>query len=221
MLGAILLIQPRTSSGRGNSREQTIMEYARDIQQKLPEKFDITAAQKAYPISYEESMNVVLIQELTRYNKLLGVIKTSLKDLDRAVRGEMVMSTDLEELANSMFDGRVPESWSNAAYPSLKNLGNWVNDLLARLRFFTKWVANGLPAVLWISGFFFTQSFLTGSFYLLLPALSSLSFLSLCLFASSFFFLLLHVGPKSFLHCFHVLLSRHHAKSRASEWYCH
>ena len=37
---------------------------------------------------------------------------------------------------NSMILKRVPEIWTKVAYPSLKPLGSWFTDLLARIVFF-------------------------------------------------------------------------------------
>lgn len=73
------------------------------------------------------------------------------------------MSSDLEAMGDSMFNGQVPKQWSAVAYPSLKPLGAWVLDLKRRLKMFADWIKHGPPAVFWISGFFFTQSFLTGT----------------------------------------------------------
>jgi len=73
------------------------------------------------------------------------------------------MSQELEACGNSMVNGFVPDLWHKAAYPSLKPLGSWVNDLMSRFEMFDKWIANGSPGVYWISGFYFTQAFLTGT----------------------------------------------------------
>jgi hypothetical protein len=45
-----------------------------------------TAPQAKYPVTYLESMNTVLVQELGRANVLLQIIRTSLMELTKAVR---------------------------------------------------------------------------------------------------------------------------------------
>jgi dynein heavy chain, axonemal len=98
-----------------------------------------------------------------RYNKLLAVLKMSLKETVRAIKGLVVMSSELEAVSSSVYDNQVPSMWEAKAYPSLKPLSSWVADLLERLTFVQRWIDEGIPSVLWISGFFFPQAFLTGT----------------------------------------------------------
>jgi len=164
LCNTMLLVQPRSSGGSGGlSRDDVVDALAKDIQSKLPPAYDIEEASKKYPVVYANSMNTVLVQELGRFNKLMVTVRRSLVDIQRAIKGEVVMSEALEKMAASFFDGRVPEMWIKIAYPSLKPLAGWVADLLKRLQMFNDWIDHGSPGVYWISGFFFTQSFLTGT----------------------------------------------------------
>ena len=107
-------------------------------------------------------MNTVLTQELTRFNKLIKVIRSSLADIRKALKGEVLMSPALEKASRSLFDGKVPDMWMDASYPSLKPLGSYISDLKLRIAGFRKWLDENSPNCFWISGFYFTQSFLTG-----------------------------------------------------------
>jgi dynein heavy chain len=69
----------------------------------------------------------------------------------------VVLSSELEAMGNSIFDQTVPAVWEKKAYPSLKPLGPWFEDLLQRLNFIRGWIDNGIPITFWISGFFFPQ----------------------------------------------------------------
>lgn len=65
------------------------------------------------------------------------------------------MSPELETMCNAMFNGAVPDLWAAVAYPSLKPLGAWVNDLLTRLAFLQRWLMHSLALVLQVFAIFY------------------------------------------------------------------
>eukprot|EP01062_Namystynia_karyoxenos_P076714 TRINITY_DN7573_c0_g3_i1.p1 TRINITY_DN7573_c0_g3~~TRINITY_DN7573_c0_g3_i1.p1 ORF type:complete len:4614 (+),score=1785.85 TRINITY_DN7573_c0_g3_i1:132-13973(+) len=167
LLSALLVTQPRTAAAAGEGEEaadpkEQVLEVARTLAAKLPDLFDVESARREYPVTYTESMNTVLTMELQRYNNLLRVVRRTLHSLQRAIKGEIVLDNNLEGMLNDMLDGRIPRLWLRRSHPSLKPLGAYVTDLCDRLGFLSHWVQHGAPVVFWLSGFFFTQSFLTG-----------------------------------------------------------
>ncbi|EMP33877.1 Dynein heavy chain 1, axonemal [Chelonia mydas] len=146
LLGAIIQLQPKTSTSGGRGREELVEEVSKDILKKVPDPINLQEVMLKYPVLYEESMNTVLVQEVIRYNRLLEVIALTLQDLLKALKGLVVMSSQLELMANSLFNNIVPELWN-----------------AKRIDFLQRWITKGIPPVFWISGFFFPQAFLTGT----------------------------------------------------------
>eukprot|EP01035_Chromulina_nebulosa_P018662 gene18662-24408_t len=154
LLDTVLNIQTKNISTSSGSNDSIVIDLCIDIENKLPSNYDIEKVLLQFPVRYNESMNTVLVQELI----------SSLFGLQKAIKGLVVMSDSLEQMLLSMSIGKVPSNWSKAAYPSLKPLGSWVNDLLDRLAFLQEWIDRGeSPCVYWVSGFYFIQAFITGT----------------------------------------------------------
>ncbi|XP_038058163.1 dynein heavy chain 6, axonemal-like isoform X3 [Patiria miniata] len=168
LINTILEVQPRMASGgSGMSNDDIVYELAESILAKLPDNLDIDEAYqemfKADDKGRINSLTTVLCQEVDRFNILLKVIKSSMRTIQKAIKGLVVMSEELESVYHSFINNQVPEMWSNAAYPSLKPLASWVKDLQLRVSFIGHWIVHGQPKSYWLSGFFFPQGFLTGT----------------------------------------------------------
>jgi dynein heavy chain len=170
LLGKALSLQPKTTGGSEMSWDEKLGMLSADIEKRLPKNFDEVKALLDFPVRYDESMNTVLTQELGRFNKLIDRLRSTLYVVQRAIKGLVVLSQDLETMGNSMVNGLVPGLWNAVSYPSMKPLGSWVIDFLARLKFLQDWCdnpnpvgCNNCPDNYWISGFFFTQAFITGT----------------------------------------------------------
>lgn len=79
-------------------------------------------------------------------------MKDSLINLKKALKGLLVMSDELDSLANSLYDNQVPIMWAEIGFLSLKPLISWTADLNKRIDFLKTWIDGGTPSVFWISG---------------------------------------------------------------------
>lgn len=88
--------------GGGLSRDELLDELAADVSERVAPEFDIEFVRYKYPVDYYESMNTVLTQELVRFNRLIAVVHSTIKELRKAIKGLVVMSQDLEMVRPSV-----------------------------------------------------------------------------------------------------------------------
>ena len=67
-------------------------------------------------------------------NILTSEMRRSLKELDLGLKGELTITSDMEDLSISLFFDQVPPSWTKRAYASLNGLSAWYTDLLLRIK---------------------------------------------------------------------------------------
>jgi dynein heavy chain len=163
MFATCLLCEGGGGGGGSGDKDATIAATAGDIKEKLPAAYDMEQAAISYPVLWEQSMNTVLCQELARFNNLTNCIQKSLVDVEKAVKGIVVMSGPLEALGDSLVYGAIPLMWKAKSYPSFKPLAGYVTDLLERLTFLNEWLCDKPPSTYWISAFFFQHAFMTAS----------------------------------------------------------
>ncbi|KAK9823872.1 hypothetical protein WJX72_006072 [[Myrmecia] bisecta] len=160
VLDSLISLQPRSSAAAGGARrEEVVITIATDLLAQVPEPYNLEAITRG-KASDPSALHVVLLQEVERYNSLLSTMRQSCRDLQAGLRGLVVMSADLDDIADALFNAKVPGAWLKA-YPSLKPLGAWTRDLQARLDQLTKWVDDTYPNVYWLSGFTYPTGFLT------------------------------------------------------------
>ncbi|XP_035799351.2 dynein axonemal heavy chain 11 [Amphiprion ocellaris] len=163
LLKTLLELQPRDSSsgeGAAQSSEEKVTSIIEDILDKLPEEYNI--AELIAKTAERSPYILVCFQECERMNVLLAEIRKSLNELDLGLKGELTISSSMESLQSALFSDSVPHSWARLAYPSTKTLAPWLNDLICSCHELDSWTQDFvLPAVVWLSGLFNPQSFLT------------------------------------------------------------
>ena len=93
-LDTILSIQPKdSSSGGGETRESIVYKQAQEMLDKLPADYiphEVKARlQKMGAIA---PMNIFLRQEIDRMQKVISIVRSTLKDLQLAIDGTIIMS---------------------------------------------------------------------------------------------------------------------------------
>ncbi|XP_037943367.1 dynein heavy chain 10, axonemal-like [Teleopsis dalmanni] len=125
----LIQLQPQTGEASGGiSRDDFIDNVAADILHKLPQAFEVWRIKKQLAMTMTPT-GVVLVQELDRFNLLVLRMKRTLDLLRKAIAGEIGMDNVLDNIANSLFNGMLPDNWRKLAPATCKQLGSWLEHL--------------------------------------------------------------------------------------------
>jgi dynein heavy chain len=168
LMDTIISSQPRSGGATGGmSVDDVVGNLARDLASKLP---NLLTEDGAAAVTFSRdaggtlnSMGTFLSIEMGKFNKMLKKIKVTLAELQRAIKGLVVMSSDLDEMFTALQFQKVPSLWAKVSYLSLQPLGSWYKDLIARIEFMDKWIKEGPPNAFWMSAFFFPQGYMTAA----------------------------------------------------------
>ncbi|KAJ1514425.1 Dynein heavy chain 5, axonemal [Coelomomyces lativittatus] len=162
MLETILSIQPKDSgTGSGETREDVVKRIANDLLAKLPEDFDKNRVKECLKKQGgPKPLNIFLGQEVDRMQAVLTLARTDLQDLKLAIDGTIIVSAQLQQALDALYDARVPATWAKVSWQGA-TLGLWFTELINRFQQYHTWVFDGRPLVFWLTGLFNPQGFLT------------------------------------------------------------
>ena len=106
LLLGVRLTQP-ISSDTSTAKDVTsvssaMLRHVGELIQMVATPFEMEKVLTKFPINYDESLNTVLRLELGRFNRLLLTVRLTLTQLQQALKGEIVMSIEMEDAYESV-----------------------------------------------------------------------------------------------------------------------
>lgn len=161
--------QPKSGGGGGGiSREDVVYEKCGELLEKSPDDFKVDD----YKVKIKKlgglgiPLNIFLFQEIQVLQAVIAKTKFQSLSLQQAIKGEVVMTQELQNALNDIFDAKVPHPWTwtlggdEFSWVS-PTLGLWFSILLERYQQNNTWLNTTRPNSFWMTGFSNAQGFLT------------------------------------------------------------
>ena len=179
MVNTLIDTQPKDSGSAGGKTPEAEVrdQLEKNMLPELPENWsDVEILEKIknmkgpkglQDVGFRVPLNVFLFQELSRFQFILTTVRKTMNNVIAAVDGTIIMTPDIVNAINSIFDLRVPREWcydpTGAEISWLTpTLGGWLEGLKNRYAQLNDWFCKGRPNSFWLTGFFNPQGFLTG-----------------------------------------------------------
>jgi len=111
-------------------------------------------------------LNIFLYQELQRFQSILTIVRRTMVDMIDAIDGSIIMTPEIVDSINAVFDFRVPRKWqydptgAEISWMTMQ-LAGWIKGLMDRHFQLSNWIFKERPPSFWLTGFFNPQGFLT------------------------------------------------------------
>merc|ERR1712060_767455 len=144
---------------------------------QLPENFveqdykeKLSAMQVPRGLSKDKNipLDIFLRQEIEQLQTVLDIVRRTMSDMVAAIEGTIIMTADLVDAINQVYDSRVPTKWQHQAGAEISwltpSLGGWIRGLIDRHFQLNNWLCKGSrPISFWLTGFYNPQGFLTAA----------------------------------------------------------
>ena len=178
MISTLLETQPKDGGGGGGkSREDEVKDKINKeligmlppdfIEADMMERLEVLKGPKQLSDKGKGiPLNIFLMQEIQRFQRVLTIVRTMMIAMVQAIEGTVIMTPDLVDAINSVFDFRVPKKWQYDATGVeiswlVPSLAAWMSGLLSRHYQLNTWLMKERPPSFWLTGFFNPQGFLT------------------------------------------------------------
>ncbi|OHT13633.1 Dynein heavy chain family protein [Tritrichomonas foetus] len=158
---SLIEVQPTlVAASESISEEQFALNLVQSLQKQVPRQFNRRNFKNKFDKS--QTMTTVLEHEVILYNNLITVIVDSLKQMEKGLKGLILIDESLETFNRSLLSNKVPELWLRNSFPSILSLSSYMSDLNKRVEFLNGWLNNGQqPEFIFLGGFFHPEEFLT------------------------------------------------------------
>jgi len=174
--------RPKESGGSGGlSRDETVQLLCKS---KLPgvtfsypdtfifSKIKELTGPRGYPGGQEKGkgdkipLNIFLSQELQRMNRIINLVKKTFSDIIEAVDGQIIMTPQIVDAIDALYDRRVPKSWlydlAGTEISWLKpNFSLWFQSFNDRNLKLDDWIKGNRPKFFNLDNYFNPNGFLT------------------------------------------------------------
>jgi dynein heavy chain len=162
--------QPKGGGGGGGgpSKEDQVYDKAGQLFSKMPEDYvEELYKQKIQLIGgLAVPLNMFLYQEIQRLQEVIEKVRTMLKQMQLAIRGEVVMTDELATGIDAMGDAKAPRPWVYTPSGTefswiIPMISSWFSQLLKIDLQARNWMNNDRPKSFWMAGFSNPPGFLT------------------------------------------------------------